>query len=273
MESTLEELGGYYAAKALLDWQVELGVSEAIGDAPVNRYELPPPPEKKPAASAAPPGQPATPELPPQPAPPGRAEMVAAAKAAAANADTPEALEAALASFEHCELRRGARNLVFADGHRDARVMIIGEAPGREEDRAGQPFAGPALQLLDRMIGAIGLSRGAPDPGAAVYLSTLVPWRPPQDREPSGDEIAMLAPFALRHIELIGPDFVVLMGNVPCAGLLGRAGISRMRGQWAEVAGRPALPMFAPAHLMRRPEHKREAWADLLDLQARMRPQ
>ena len=186
---------------------------------------------------------------------------------AAANATPPiwKALRAAMAAFEGCELRKGARSLVFADGVPDARVMIIGEAPGRDEDREGRPFVGRAGQLLDRMFAAIGLDRQS-----SFYITNVLPWRPPQNRDPKPEEIAMMMPFLERHVALAAPEFVVLMGNISCQAVLGRRGITRLRGKWDEAMGRPALPMFHPAYLLRNPGAKREAWADLLSLKSRL---
>ena len=248
------------AALAHLEWQIELGATEAIGDAPVDRYALEKTaPKPRRAVAAAPAG-----------VVPISVDPVSEAKALAGAAGDLDALEAALASFEHCELRRGARNLVFADGDPAARVMIIGEAPGRDEDAQGRPFVGRAGQLLDRMFAAIGLARGEADAGSALYITNVSPWRPPQNRDPSGEEIAMLRPFMERHVALAAPDLVVLMGNISCEAGLGRRGITRLRGQWAEAYGKPALPMFHPAYLLRNPAAKREAWADLLALRARL---
>ncbi|GGL56503.1 uracil-DNA glycosylase [Wenxinia marina] len=251
---------------ALLDWQVELGADEAILDAPVDRYALAEAEERRPAA--APPL--ARPAAPPPPAAAPEVDAVAAATEAAERADSLEALAAAMAAFPHCELRKGARNFVFADGRPEARVMVVGEAPGREEDLEGRPFVGRAGQMLDRMFGAIGLGRDRPDPGAALYITNVLPWRPPGNRAPDPAEIAMLLPFLTRHVQLAQPDVLVLMGNTPCQALLGRAGILRLRGQWTEALGRPALPMTHPSYLLRTPEAKREAWADLLSLKARL---
>lgn len=261
----MEQALDFHALKALLEWQVELGVSEAIGDAPINRYEAV---EVVKAPVAVPVG--------PGPVVRGPvgvvvgADMVAVAQGLAAGAGDLAGLRAALAGFEGCELKKGARNLVFADGNPKARVMVIGEAPGREEDQRGLPFVGAAGQMLDRMFAAIGLSRGAAAPGEAIYITNILPWRPPQNRDPEAGEIAMLMPFVARHVALIDPAVIVLMGNTPCMGVLGRKGITRMRGEWAEAWGRPVLPMFHPAYLLRNPAAKREAWADLLALQARM---
>ncbi|MFP4327018.1 MAG: uracil-DNA glycosylase family protein [Paracoccaceae bacterium] len=254
------------ALRALLAWQVELGATEAIGELPINRYEAP---AAQPAPSA--PAGPEQAASPPLAAPAAAAvDPVTEAEAAAAAAMDLPALQAALSAYPHCDLRLGARNLVFCDGVPGARVMIVGEAPGRDEDREGRPFVGRAGQLLDRMLGAIGLSRHAEDPARAVYITNVLPWRPPQNRDPRPDEIAMMLPFLRRHIALAAPEMLVLMGNISCQALLGRRGITRLHGKWDEVVGLPALPMFHPAYLLRNPQAKREAWADLLLLRARL---
>jgi uracil-DNA glycosylase len=253
----------FHAAKAMLLWQMELGADEAIGEVPVDRYladEAPAPAAPAPAAAA------------PQARPEASGEdPVVVARRMADGAGDLAALRDALAAYEHCELRLGARNLVFADGNPAARVMIVGEAPGREEDLQGLPFVGRAGQLLDRMFEAIGMGRAHPDAGRALYIANVLPWRPPENRDPAPEEIAMMLPFLRRHVELVGPEVLVLMGNHSCQALLGRKGITRMRGQWTEALGRPALPMFHPAYLLRNPHAKREAWHDLLMLQVRLR--
>nr|WP_272490647.1 uracil-DNA glycosylase [Mesobacterium pallidum] len=250
-----------WAALAALDWQVELGADEAILDAPVDRYALVP--EEKPAPAAAP-------GAAPVPIRPAEVDAVAVATEAASRAQSLDQLRGALEAFELCDLKQGARQTVFCDGNPAARVMIVGEAPGRDEDRQGKPFVGRAGHLLDRMLGAIDLSREAQDAARAVYISNVVVWRPPQNRDPSAEEIAMMRPFITRHIELAAPDLLVVMGNIACDALLGRRGITRMRGQWDTAVGRPVLPMFHPAYLLRNPEAKREAWADLLSLKAKL---
>lgn len=276
---------GWHAALAALAWQVDAGVAEVIGESPVNAYDLP---DRAPWLPAVAP-KPAAPQgRPPAPAPRGAAEpyvpslsaaererlaadaAVVAATAAAAAAPDLDTLREALAAYDHCELKRGARNLVFADGRRGARVLVLGEAPGREEDMQGKPFVGAAGQLLDRMFAAIGLSRESPDLRTALYITNVMPWRPPANRDPSPEEIAMMRPFVERHIALADPDLVVLMGNTPCSCLLGAKGILRLRGQWAEAAGKPVMPMTHPAYLLRNPAAKREAWADLLEIRARL---
>ncbi len=250
----------------MLDWQVELGADEAMLDVPTDRYGLP---DEAPAILRA--VAPATPTLPDEPAPVAPVDPVAVASAAAAAATDLASLAASQAAYDHCDLKKGARSSVFADGLPAARVMVIGEAPGREEDIAGRPFVGPAGQLLDRMLAAIGLDRSATDPTHAVYITNILPWRPPSNRTPEPSEIAMMLPFVLRHIALADPSVIVLMGNTPCQALLGHVGITRIRGTWTEVLGRPALPMVHPAYLLRSPAAKREAWADLLALQSRLR--
>ncbi|NOR61511.1 MAG: uracil-DNA glycosylase [Rhodobacteraceae bacterium] len=247
---------------ALLDWHLELGANETIGEVPVNRYEMETPaPKPKPKP---------TPE--PEAITPPKTEPVAFDSTPLAQAcDSLEALYTAMKAFEHCPLKQGARNTVFCDGNPSARVMIIGEAPGREEDRAGKPFIGKAGQLLDKMFAAIGLSRHESTPEAALYITNVLPWRPPQNRDPKPEEIALMKPFLLRHIELAQPDFIVTMGNASTKTLRDTTlGITKFRGQWGEVLGIPTIPLYHPAYLLRSPEKKREAWADLLSLKARL---
>ena len=275
---------GYQAALAALAWQVDCGVTEVIGDSPANAYDLP---ERAAWATtrpaAAPPNAPSRPAPRPSPAPAGEPYVptppqaaqaaeaaVAAATDAARRAQSLDDLRAALDRFEHCELKKGARNLVFCDGRAGARVLVLGEAPGRDEDLQGKPFVGAAGQLLDRMFAAIGLSRESPDLQSALYITNVMPWRPPANRDPTPDEVAMMRPFVERHIELADPDLIVLMGNTPCSALLGSKGILRLRGNWTSALGKPVLPMTHPAYLLRNPAAKREAWADLLALKQRL---
>ena len=261
--------GDWHAALAALAWQVDLGLTEVVGDVPQSAYDLP---ERAPrTAQAAPPAEPPR-ALRTDLAPAAQGTgAVEAAEAAACAAPDLASLHAAIAAYDHCELKKGARSTVFADGNPAARVLVLGEAPGRDEDMAGLPFVGAAGQMLDRMLAAIGLARTAPDPAEAVYITNVMPWRPPQNRDPEPAEIAMMLPFVTRHVELANPELIVLMGNTPCLAALGTKGITRLRGQWTTAFGRPALPMFHPAYLLRNPAAKREAWADLLALQARMR--
>lgn len=248
--------GDWEASLAALAWQVEAGADEVITESPISRYDL---------AAEAPRVRPASPQ--------GStgADPVDAARSAAASAMTLEDLRQAMAAFDLCELKKGARNTVFADGNPKARVLILGEAPGAEEDREGRPFVGRAGQLLDRMFAAIGLSRTSPDAEQAVYITNVLPWRPPGNRDPEPAEIALMLPFVERHIALVDPQVIVAVGNTPLFALTGSKGILRARGTWTEALGKPLLPMTHPAYLLRNPSAKREAWADLLSLQARLR--
>lgn len=253
----------YAADLAALAWLVELGADEAVGEAPVDRFALAqaaPAPRRE-----APPAAPAA----PKPAPPVDPGLESAAIAAAC--ETLEALRAAVTGYEGCALKKGARSTVFADGNPLARLMVIGEAPGREEDQAGLPFVGRSGRLLDLMLAAIGLSRKAADPRNSVYISNVLPWRPPGNREPSSDEVAMMAPFLFRHVELKAPQAILLLGSPATRTVLGtKQGVARMRGKWAEWRGIPVMPTWHPAALLRDPAKKRDAWADLLTLSARL---
>jgi uracil-DNA glycosylase len=245
-----------------LAWQVELGADEAIGEAPVDRFDLAEPPP----ARARPRG-PAPSAVAPTPVP---QEATGTAALAAACTDLAS-LRAAMAGFEGCALRLGARNLVFADGNPAARLMVIGEAPGRDEDIAGLPFVGRSGQLLDRMLAAIGLSRRADDPASAVYITNTLPWRPPQNREPAADEVAMLLPFLHRHIELKAPEVLLLVGAASVRTLMQTGeGITRTRGRWMDCRGIPTIATFHPAALLRDGLKKREVWSDLLSLKVRL---
>lgn len=238
---------------------MELGADEAIGATPVNRYEVATEVPKALAAAVS------------VQLPQDETDPVAVAEAAAACAESLEALAEVQSAYAYCEIRKGAKTFVFADGNPQARVMILGEAPGRDEDLAGRPFVGRAGQLLDRMFAAIGLARSAHHADEALYITNVMPWRPPQNRDPEPAEIAMMLPFVMRHVALVNPDIIVLMGNTPCAAALGRRGILRLRGTWTEAFGRPAMPMTHPAYLLRNPAAKREAWADLLEISARLK--
>ncbi len=261
MESALD----YWTARALLDWQIEMGVDEAMLDAPLDRYTLTdarPVPAPAAVRGAAPAPGPA--------APPPEIDAAALARTAAEAAPDLESLAAAMSEFDHCDLRRGARSFVFATGRPGARVMILTDPPGRDEDRTGLPIAGAAAALLDRMLAAIGLGFDRPDAEAAVYLAPVLPWRPPGDHAPDPKDLAMMRPFLDRHIELADPEILLVMGSAACAALMQGGGLHRLRGRWGAVGDRPALPIFAPAHLLANPGAKREAWADLLALRARL---
>jgi len=234
---------------AALRWQIEAGADEAIAEAPVDRY----------AASA-------------QRAKPAAVAAPQSARSLAAAARSVAELAEALAAFDGCPLKRTATNLVFADGNPEARVMLIGEAPGADEDRLGRPFVGVSGQLLDRMLACIGLDR------RSAYITNVIFWRPPGNRPPTPAEIAACLPFVERHIELVSPEVLVLLGAASAQALLARNdGISRLRGRWFqfESAGMarpvPVMPTYHPAYLLRQPAQKRAAWRDWLAILARLK--
>lgn len=190
------------------------------------------------------------------------AAVAASAAESAARAQDLDQLRAALDAFQGCALKTTATQLVFEDGARDARVHLVGEAPGADEDREGQPFVGRAGQLLDKMLASIGLDR------SQVYISNVVPWRPPGNRTPSPLEVAACLPFTRRQIELVGADFVVCLGAPSMQALLEiKDGILKTRGRWMAYrrggSSIPAMAMLHPAYLLRQPLQKRLAWRDL----------
>jgi len=260
------------AALALLRWQLAMGADEAIDAAAQNRLAPPPPAALAPRVSspARPLPQPIA-VAPPEAFADSLAEAAQSARLLAAQADTVAALAAAVASFEACPLKRTATNTVFADGDPAAAVMIVGEAPGADEDRIGKPFVGRAGQLLDRMLAAVELDR------ERVQITNVIYWRPPGNRKPTAAEIASCLPFVLRHVALSRPKVLVLAGGTAASALLPVTdGITKLRGRWFDLAipglaaAVPTLPMFHPAFLLRAPERKREAWRDLLALKARL---
>ncbi|MBP2228520.1 DNA polymerase [Azospirillum agricola] len=276
-----------------LRWHADIGCDEAIGDTPLDWATLTAraaarAPSTASAAGSVPAtgggatrGQPA-PRPAPRPAaafagapfadpgqPLGASEAGVSARARAGEARTLAELEAALRAFDGCPLKATAMNTVFADGNPEATVMLVGEAPGEDEDRQGKPFVGVSGRLLDRMLAQIGLDRGA------IYITNILPWRPPGNRSPTQAEIAACLPFLERHIALVKPKLLVALGGVSAKTLLNRAeGITRLRGQWRDydAAGGPVplLPMLHPAYLLRNPIAKREAWRDMLSLRQRM---
>ena len=265
-------------AAALFALQHAFGVDEVVAETPLDRYAEPageaPPPAPVRAAPAAPPA--ATRQRPAARAPGGDialmsqdAAMASAAERAGACADL-EQLAAAMADFEGSSLKRTATNLVFGDGNPRAPTMWIGEAPGADEDRLGKPFVGVSGQLLDLMLAAIGLDR------EHAYISNILPWRPPGNRKPTSAETAIFLPFLQRHIELVAPDILVLVGGTAASTVLRRPeGITKLRGRWLTSAagGREiaVMPIYHPAYLLRQPAAKREAWRDLLAIRERLR--
>ncbi|MCR9139059.1 MAG: uracil-DNA glycosylase [Alphaproteobacteria bacterium] len=195
---------------------------------------------------------------------------VESAREAAGAAGSIDALREALASFNECNLRFGAKSTVFADGNPEADIMFIGEAPGRDEDRQGLPFVGRAGQLLDRMLQAIGLDR------TSSYITNIIPWRPPGNRTPTPLEIELCRPFVEQHVRLVNPKILVFMGNVPTKTLLEtNRGILSIRGTWSTYHSKsdtdiPAMPTLHPAYLLRNPVQKRLSWQDFLNVRARL---
>jgi DNA polymerase len=260
------------AARELLAFYLEAGVDALLDEAPVDRFaggEA-----RAEAPRAQPPPAPAARRPPPRPAPssgeastavapPAPEAAVMAARAAAKNAASLAELRAILDGFEGCALRGTARQLVFADGNPQARVMFVGEAPGREEDLEGLPFVGRSGQLLDRMLAAIGLDR------SSAYIANVIPWRPPGNRTPTPQETSICLPFTRRQVELADPDVLVCLGSPAAQALLeAKEGIMKTRGRWfsyhtgtREIR---AIATFHPAYLLRQPLQKRLAWRDFL---------
>ena len=254
----------------LLAWYAEAGVTEALDDEPHDHFAAAPPPmplrrplpaHGGPSASRPAPARP----LPAAAAAPDDAALTA--RAMAREARTLEELREAISKFEGCALKATAKTLVFADGNPEGRVMMVGEAPGADEDRLGLPFVGRSGQLLDRMLAAIGLSRQND-----VYIANLLPWRPPGNRTPTPQEVAICLPFIQRQIELADPEILISVGGPSAQGLLGFKGILASRGKWVEYdTGSKRIRAMAtlhPAYLLRQPLQKRLAWRDLRALKA-----
>ncbi len=263
---------------AALSWQVEAGADEALWDEPsfahavtmrlsdvINPESKDTAPIKQPVSAA-----PAMPAQGEESAPQPASEAPAPATSLA-QIQTLEALKQAMADFDKCDLKRTASHLVFSDGNPAAKIMVIGEAPGRDEDRVGLPFVGKAGQMLDHMLASIGLSRDD------VYITNILPWRPPGNRTPTSEEIAMMRPFVARHIQLISPDVIFAVGGTSAKSLLQVSdGIMKLRGKRFDLslpsdndgpeARYPLLPSLHPAYLLRAPHHKALAFKDLLAL-------
>lgn len=210
----------------------------------------------------------------------GTAEAVIKARELADKAQSREELREALQNFDGLTIKKSATNLVFADGNPGARIILIGEAPGADEDRQGKPFVGTSGQLLDKILVTIGLSRTSKAPEESVYITNILNWRPPGNRTPNDGEIEVSLPFIEKHIALINPDILVLCGATAARGLLrDRRNISKLRGQWHAYRPRslddsnisekdiPALVVYHPAYLLQNPMQKRAMWHDMLKLQ------
>ncbi|MBA2587253.1 MAG: uracil-DNA glycosylase [Alphaproteobacteria bacterium] len=251
-----------------LNWLVEAGADEAVAEEPVNRLT---------AKSAVQPLQAPPPASVPRPMAPARApapvvegDAIGGAMAAAASAMSLAELQAALEAFDGCALKRTATNTVFADGVASGRILLIGEAPGRDEDRVGKPFVGRAGHLLDKMLASIGLDRRT-----NAYITNVINWRPPDNRDPTPEEAAACLPFLRRHIELADPEIIILLGAVAARHVVGISdGIMKLRGRWLEyrVGMRmvPLMPTLHPAYLLRQPAHKKLAWRDLQAVRDKM---
>jgi DNA polymerase len=252
--------GKAQAARAVLDFYTTSGVDAVLGDEPVNRLAPEPPPP--PAAQAATPvGR--APQTKATSAPPVPDVAALEARDIVKNITSLAELRAALDRFEGCALRGAATQLVFADGNPQAKLMLVGEAPGRDEDIEGLPFVGRSGRLLDRMLAAIGLDR------TAVYIANIIPWRPPGNRTPTPQESQICLPFIRKQVELVDPDVLVCLGGPSATTLLGiKEGITKSRGRWLSYdTGRReirALATFHPAFLLRSPLQKRLAWRDFL---------
>ncbi|HLG82276.1 MAG TPA: uracil-DNA glycosylase [Bradyrhizobium sp.] len=253
------------SVRELLSFYLEAGVDCALSDEPVNRLAEP---EIAPKRVEMAPAQPMRPAPVPLSVPPGETPAapdaaIASAREAARTAPTLASLRELMERFDGCSLKATATRLVFADGNPQARIMFVGEAPGRDEDIEGLPFVGRSGKLLDRMIAAIGLDR------TKAYIANVIPWRPPGNRTPTPQETQICLPFIQRQIELVDPDVLVTLGNPSTQTLLGtREGIMRTRGRWFDYDTGTrvirALPTFHPAYLLRSPAYKRLAWQDLL---------
>jgi DNA polymerase len=247
------------AAGDLLAFYAEAGVDAVLGEEAINRFAVP----DTPAVARRTPVSTTTTSGLFVPSPPAPDEAAMAARDSAKRAATLEELRAVLGSFEGCALKATATRLVFADGNPEARLMFVGEAPGRDEDIEGLPFVGRSGKLLDRMLAAIGLDR------TAVYIANIVPWRPPGNRTPTPQESQICLPFISRQIELADPDILVCLGGPSAQTLLGiKEGITKTRGRWFSFnTGKReirAMPTFHPAFLLRSPLQKRFAWRDFL---------
>jgi DNA polymerase len=266
-------------ARKLLDFYLALGVDEAMGDEPLDRRRAEPPP----LAVRPPESRPVRPNPEPLSAPRAAAPPLdlaalspdrglADARSLAAGCTSIAALEAAIRSFDGCALKQTAMSTVVYDGAPDAPLLVIGEAPGGEEDRLGKPFVGPAGQMLDKMLAAIGLDR------SRVCITNMVFWRPPGNRKPTDAELALCLPFVERFLFLMNPKVVLLAGGTPAQTLLGRTdGITKLRGRWfdwtdSRGATIPMLPSYHPSYLLRSPGQKRDAWRDFLILADRLEP-
>ena len=273
---------GQYQAKYILDYYIANGVDEALDAKATRKYGQKTPPKASGVAPAIPSApynrdrpdnQNSAPDLAvKEPAAVAARALSALDDTAAvgATATTLDALRTAIENYTGCALKKGAMHTVFADGNPAADIMLVGEAPGAEEDKLGKPFVGASGQLLDLAFAAIGYDR------TRLYISNIIPWRPPGNRNPTPQEVAQCLPFIRRHIELKRPKILVTVGGVAAKALLDtKEGIMRLRGHWQEYTLSdgtviPTLPIYHPAFLLRSPGQKRVMWKDLLLLKQKI---
>ena len=253
--------------KEILEWYITSGVTETIGEHPINRFNKP---EEKillrksilsPTTASIPEKQEQLPD-----------NLLQTAISLAQSAQTLDELKEAVLNFNGCALKKTAKNTVFGEGSTNAPIMFVGEAPGADEDRLGRPFVGVSGQLLDKIMSSVGLSREK-----NVYITNIIPWRPPGNRNPSSSEISLCMPFIERHIELLHPKILVMIGGVSTSSLTGSSsGIMKMRGNWITYqtpnlnSPIPAIPILHTAFLLRNPIQKRLAWKDILSIRQKM---
>lgn len=250
---------------SLLRWYVDSGVDETIGDETLDWFALSEKPGQKPGSrNLSAPAQKA--------AAMASVEQIAAeAEQLAASCTSLDELNAAIKSFDGCRLKKTATHTVFCDGNPDSSIMLIGEAPGVDEDRQGKPFVGTSGQLLDKMFAAIDLSRGKD-----FYIANILPWRPPGNRSPTAEEVTICLPFIKRHIEIFDPKLIILLGGISAHSLLNSTvGITRLRGKWLDYDLKgskiPVCPLYHPDYLLRQPKAKGDTWRDLLEIKARIK--
>lgn len=253
----------------LLQFYIDVGADEAIADQPIDRFSI-----KENQGVVTFQGTNASTEtvVPVADAPVGSFEAMPEAIALAAAANSLDELKAALDGFKGLALKRTSTQMVFADGNPNAKIMLIGDVAGTDEDRLGRPFAGLGGQLFDKMMAAIGLSREH-----TIYISNIINWRPPGGRTPTDAEFALSLPFAKRHIELVNPDILIYVGGVAAKELLQtKQSINKLRGRWIDYQtpslAKPILSMaiLHPQYLLQTPAEKAQAWADLLRLKAKL---
>lgn len=277
------------AAITAMEWYLDNGVDEALGEEPrgITPISMPTAPAvaqiREPAQESYAP----TPSVIPMPAnqiisaaPLAKAESRAEAVRLAAAANTLDELREAIKSFDGLDIKRTATNLVFSDGNPKAPIMLVGEAPGADEDRLGKPFVGVSGQLLDRIFKCIGVDREQDDPNRSIYIANILNWRPPGNRTPSPSEIEISLPFIERHIALVQPKLLILCGGVSAKALLGAGdSISKLRKSWRtyetlspDIGAKvsiPAICTYHPSYLLRTPTQKKAVWEDMLTLDAK----